>query len=207
MKKIITLVLAIVMLLTAAGCGSTGATFNAGSVSSGKISPGDNAASTKKHSKILVAYFSHGGNTRKAAESIHEQVGGDLFEIKTVNPYPEEYDACVAAAKAELENNARPQLTGKVENMADYDIVFIGYPIWWHTTPMAIYSFMEAYDLSGKTVIPFCTSYSNDIAKSMPAIHGLAANSKILDGLTIKGVDGENVSKVEPWLKKIGIVR
>lgn len=156
----------------------------------------------KNGKKVLVGYFSWGGNTRKIANQIHDAVGGDIFEIRTVKPYPTEYKPTTEIAKKELADNARPAIQGKIDNMADYDVIFIGYPIWWHTAPMAVYTFMESYNLSGKTVIPFCTSDGSDLIESMPAIKQLAPNSKILDGIT-----ANDSNDVLPWLKKIGMIR
>lgn len=150
--------------------------------------------------KILVAYFSYTGNTRRAAEQIHGLVGGDLVEIKTVRPYPAEMAECIAIARREREMNARPAISTKIDNINNYDVVFVGYPIWGHTVPMAIYNFLESYNLSGKTVIPFCTSASSGFSESMPAIQSLCPNSKILEG-----VRANDPKKVEEWLSRIGM--
>ncbi len=157
---------------------------------------------TKNGQKVLVAYFSWGGNTRKVANQIHEAVGGDIFEIRTATPYPAEYEPTTKVAKEEIEKDIRPALAGEIDDMSDYDVVFIGYPIWWHTAPMVVHTFMESYDLSGKTVIPFCTSGGSDLQESLPAIRQLAPHSKILEGLT-----ANDHSAIEPWLKKIGILK
>lgn len=85
--------------------------------------------------------------------------------------------------------------------MDDYDVIFVGYPMWWHTAPMAIDTFLESYNLSGKTVVPFCTSASSDIEESMGAIRTLCPNSNILEGLTVDDTDD-----IEPWLKEIGVI-
>lgn len=115
------------------------------------------ARNTSEAKKVLVAYFSWSGNTRVIAEQIEELTGGELFEIRTVIPYPEEYRPCTEIAKKEKEMNARPELKTKIDRMEEYDVVFIGYPNWWGTAPMAVWTFLESYDFSGKTVIPFCT--------------------------------------------------
>lgn len=107
--------------------------------------------------KVLVAYYSWSGNTKEVANAIHEQVGGDLFEIQTVEAYPSEYSETTAQAKKEINEGFRPKLKGSVDNMAQYDVVFIGSPNWWGTIAPAVSSFIEAYDLNGKTVIPFIT--------------------------------------------------
>jgi flavodoxin len=202
MKKFFILALSSLIIFLLAACGNSNAvnsaSFQKPAAASAKTS--EDKITNSKGKKILVAYFSHSGSTRRAAVQIHNLVGGDMFEIKTVTPYPTGYDESVEVAKKEKETNARPVLSTKVNNMASYDVIFIGYPIWWHTAPMPIYTFLEAYDLSGKTVIPFCTSYSSDIAESMDAIKSLSPNAIILEGLT-----ANDPSKIEPWLSRIGM--
>ena len=162
-----------------------------------------------KGKKVLVAYFSWSGNTKYAAQYIAKKLGADEFEIITEKAYPTEYQPCTEVAKTEKEANARPAIKGKVENMEQYDVVFIGAPVWWYTGPMAIYTFMEQYDLKGKTVIPFCTAYSGpsqtlkDIVKSTP-------DSDHRDGICIvtkeqggQGMDSKT-AKIDKWLGEIG---
>lgn len=150
-----------------------------------------------KNSKTLIAYFSHSGTTRRMAEQIQQMTGADLIEIKTVKEYPSNYTECTEVAREERDQNARPELSTVVSNINQYDTIIIGYPIWWHTAPMAIYTFLESYDLSGKTVAPFCTSGGSDISESMPAIRSLCPNSDILSGLTANG----GSSQIENWLR------
>ncbi len=190
MRKFLFFLMAALLILAVAGCGSEAAAPSKEEVKT-------TVEETPK--KILIAYFSHSGHTERIARQIQAQTGGDIFHIETVRAYPEEYHACTEAAKAEKENNARPELKRAVENMATYDVIFIGYPIWWHTAPMAVYSFLESYDLSGKTVIPFCTSGGSDLDESMPAIRQLCAKATLLEGLT-----ANNAADVAPWLQKIG---
>lgn len=210
MKKFLLLALSSLMIFFLTACGNSNTVNSASTPKQTKatVIDKDTEANAKtstyitstKGKKILVAYFSHSGNTRKSAEQIHNLVGGDIVEVKTVLPYPTGYNESVEVAKNERESNTRPQLSTKVDNMASYDVIFVGYPIWWHTAPMPIYSFLESYNFSGKTVIPFCTSYSSDIAESMDAINSLCPNATILEGLT-----ANDVSKIEPWLSKIGM--
>jgi len=156
--------------------------------------------------KILVAYFSHTGNTRVIANQIHEKVGGDIFEIVTVNPYPTDHDAVVDQAKQEQEDNYRPELATKVENMDSYDVVFIGYPNWWGTMPMPVFTFLEEYDFSGKTIIPFCTHEGSGLGRSVEDITKLCPQSTILDGLAIRGSSVETAQDdVSEWLREIGM--
>ncbi|TWH51907.1 flavodoxin [Sporomusa sp. KB1] len=210
MKKFFILALSSLMIFSLTACGNSNMANSASppKQTAATVTDKDTAPNAKttedktansKGKKILVTYFSHSGNTKRVAEQIHNLVGGDMIEIKTVVPYPTDYNECVEVAKKEKETNARPKLSTKVDNMAGYDVIFVGYPIWW-TAPMPIYTFLESYDLSGKTVIPFCTSYSGDIAKSMDAIKSLCPNANILEGLT-----ANDASKIEPWLSRIGM--
>lgn len=114
--------------------------------------------------KILVVYFSWStaGNTEKMASYIQEQTNGDLFEIEPLNPYPSDYEECTDVALAERDENARPEIANLPDSIEEYDAIFIGYPIWWHTAPMIIGTFLESYDLSDVNVYPFTQSASMD---------------------------------------------
>lgn len=151
--------------------------------------------------KTIIAYFSHTGNTEEIAVEINALVGGDLVEIIETDPYPSAYQECVDRAEQEKNEDARPGISTVIENMEEYDTLYVGYPIWWHDAPMIIYTFLESYDLSGKTVIPFCTSSSDDVEVSMPAINSICANATILKGLTADGPED-----VEGWLSEIGMM-
>jgi len=156
--------------------------------------------------KILIAYFSHTGTTAAVAKQIQSHTGGTLFEIKTVNPYPSDYNACLARATEELRADSRPPLSTHVNGIDLYDIVFVGYPIWWGDTPMAIRTFLEEYDLSNKTVIPFCTSGSSGISTSAQSIKKLCPKSKILDGICISNANRSRTNEmVEQWINKLDI--
>jgi flavodoxin len=158
--------------------------------------------------KILIAYFSRSGNTRTIAQEIQRQTGGTLFEIKTVKAYPAEYKNATEFAKKEQEANARPALASKLPNIKDYDVVFIGYPNWWGTMPMALFTFLETYDLSGKTVIPFCTHGGSRFGRSLDDLQKSAPRSTISEGLTVRGVDAKNAqSDISAWLRKNGIIK
>jgi flavodoxin len=156
--------------------------------------------------KILVAYFSHSGNTKCLAELIHKNIGSDIFEIKTVESYPAEYDAVVEVAKKEHDSGFRPKLATKVKDVSSYDVVFIGYPMWWYTTPMAVFTFLETYDLSGKTVIPFCTHEGSGLNGSLKDIKALCPKSKVLEGLAIRGSSANSAqNEVSAWIKMLGL--
>lgn len=157
----------------------------------------NNLASTDK--KILIAYFSYSGNTEIAAKEIQNQIGGDLFEIKRKG----DYSNVSEEAKDEIENNKRPELEEKLDSIEDYDIIFVGYPIWHHSTPAPVNTFLESYNLSGKTVIPFCTSAGSDIAETLDSFNSSCNSNNILEGITISGSSGNSDSgkeKIRNWI-------
>ena len=157
-------------------------------------------------SKILVVYFSWGGTTERMANIIATQTGGTLFEIEPVTPYPTEYTPTTEVALEEKNNNARPAIKDNVENWADYDIVFIGCPVWWWTTPMIIHTFCESYDFKGKTVVPFCTYASTYRDETLAEIVRITPDADHLtgEGLTSSRVNEQNISS---WLKNIKIIK
>jgi flavodoxin len=169
--------------------------------------------------KRLIAYFSRAGNnyvggeimnlpvgnTEVAAKMILTMTGGEIFRIETIKKYPEGYDETTVVAKQELRQNARPELTGHVDNMADYSLIYLGYPNWWGTMPMAICTFLEQYNFSGKTVIPFCTHEGSGMGRSESDIKNLCSDAEVLQGLAIIGgnVQGEE-NDIVAWLRKLG---
>ncbi|WP_153111028.1 flavodoxin [Propionivibrio limicola] len=167
------------------------------------------AENTKR--KILIAYYSRTGNTRELANQIQQRVGGEMFELRTVHSYPKEYRATTDQAKRELEANFRPQLTAEVQNMGAYDTVFVGYPNWWGTFPMAFFSFFEKYDFAGKTLIPFCTHEGSHLGRSVTDMKSLCPKARILDGIALRGGNNSTVRsdssrrEVDEWLRKLGM--
>ena len=146
---------------------------------------------------ILVAYFSHSGNTHEIANQIHKSAGGDIFEIQAVKPYPNDYDAVVKQARQELDSGYKPALKTKMENIKPYDLVFIGYPIWWGTFPAAV-----------KTFVPFCTHEGSGLGRSATDISKLCPKSALLNGAAIRGRDVKTArNKVSEWLREIKITK
>ncbi|MDO5552333.1 MAG: flavodoxin [Planctomycetia bacterium] len=146
------------------------------------------------------------GNTIVIANDIKEMTGGDMFQLITDKVYPADYDATTDLAKKEQNSNERPTLKSQPENLADYDIVFLGYPNWWGTLPMALFTFLENNDLSGKTIIPFCTHEGSGLGDSQRDIAKLCPESKIIDGLAVRGGSVTSAkTDVEKWLQKIGL--
>ena len=182
---------------------------------------GQNAASAQ--GKILVAYFSRvgneygvgnitKGNTAIVAEIIAQKTGADLFEIKTVKNYPADYDECTKIASREKSEKARPALSTSVTNFEQYDTIFLGCPIWWGDMPMAVYTFLESYNFSGKTIIPFVTHGGSGLSGVDRRISATCKNSTQLQGFAIYGTTAQNNraktnSEVDGWLKKIGMIQ
>ena len=154
--------------------------------------------------KILVAYFSHSGNTREIANQIHKNAGGDIFEIQSVKLYPDDYDAVVKQARQELNSGHKPALKTKIENIKSYDLVFIGYPNWCSTVPAPVRVFLSEYDFSGKTIIPYCTHEGSEMGSSERDIKKLCPNAKVLSGLAIRGGSVDRADKdIANWLKNL----
>jgi flavodoxin len=143
------------------------------------------------------------GNTEIIAKKIQESTGSDVFRIDTVKPYPEDYTETTHVAQEEKRRNARPELVAAVGNMDVYDVVYLGYPNWYGTMPMAVFTFLESYDLSAKTIIPFCTHEGSGIGTSEGDIKRLCPSSKVLPGLAIRGDSVDSADKaLSSWLKR-----
>ena len=163
----------------------------------------------------LVAYFSHAGknyvsvnivnlligNTHRAAMMVQKITRGDAFRINTVRPYPDDYKETVAIAKQELRENARPALRERFEGMEKYDIIFLGYPNWCSTMPMAVWNFLESYDFSGKTIIPFCTHEGSGFGRSLEDIHKLCPDATLGRGISLLGTTIQDAEDdIRRWL-------
>ena len=218
MKKIFLLLL---MILTVSGCG--GESQDKTSTEPDKVSSIDKApvaTTSAADKKTLVVYFSRTGeeynvgritkgNTAIVAEYIAQKTGADIFEVKSATPYPDEYEACTELAKKELESNARPALEKNIDNLAQYDTIFLGYPIWWSAVPRVVMTFLESNDFIGKTIIPFCTHGGSGLAGTEREIKDACPNSEILSGLAIVGKTAQNdyaaIEKdVDAWLTELG---
>lgn len=156
--------------------------------------------------KILIAYFSWSGNTRQLAGMIQNETGGDMFEITTAEPYTDDYDALLDQAQQEQRDNARPALANSVEGFESYDVIFVGYPNWWSDTPMVVLTFLESYDFSGKTVVPFCTHGSGGFGRSISSITNSAAGATILDGFEVRGTNvGNAQNDISTWISGMNL--
>ena len=157
-------------------------------------------------SKVLVAYFSAGGVTAKMAKKLADAIGADLFEITPEEPYTKAdlnwMDKKSPSSVEMNDRNCRPAIRSRVESMAQYDVVFVGFPVWWYREPSIIDTFMEAYDFSGKTIIPFATSGMSGIGDSGKNMQDLAIGATVLPGMSFKNSvsSGELKSWAEEWL-------
>lgn len=178
------------------------------------------AAVIKSNSKILVAYFSRTGeqyhvgvvekgNTAIIAEMIAKELNADLFEIKPARDiYPKTYTELTQIAKREKSKNVRPEISGKVSNFDKYDIVFVGFPIWYGDMPMPVYTFLESYDFSNKTVIPFCTHEGSGIAGIAPWIRAATHAKYVHRGFAVNGYMAQDyrndaLIQVKSWIKAL----
>lgn len=156
---------------------------------------------------ISSASLERPGNVGQMATWIQERTGGDIFPIVTTEPYPSDYDECLERAADEKAENNRPELAGHVENIEAYDVIFIGFPNWWYTAPMAVFSFIEEYDLSGKTVIPFCAHGTGGIASSVKDItDSLPESTTVLEPIGVYRMDiNSSLPAINEWLNTLGI--
>lgn len=148
------------------------------------------------------------GNTEYVARMIAEATGGDLFAIETEKKYPTPHKALIDEAKREAEDSERPRMTTHIENLGDYDVIFVGYPNWWYDMPMVIYGFFEEYDFKGKTVIPFVTHGGSRFSQSVKAIGKLEPDARVVQGPSVSGREVPNARQsVRSWLEKQGLLK
>lgn len=157
--------------------------------------------------KVLVAYFSATNTTEGVAEHIANGLNADIYEIIPEEPYTDadlNYNDNNSRSTLEMDDpSARPAISGSVENMEQYDIVFIGYPIWWGDAPRIVSTFVESYDFSGKTIVPFCTSGGSGIGSSASNLEQLTSGATWLDGRRLNGGDSQDT--VMEWVSSLGL--
>lgn len=152
----------------------------------------------------LILYFSMSGNTETVANYIHEEIGGDIVKLETVQTYPEDYDELVDYAREEQRDNTRPELETTIENIEQYDTIFLGYPNWWGDMPMPIYSFLDQYDLSNKTIAPFITHGGSGLSGTPANIANEEPDAVVTEGLAINGDDVDDCQdEVNEWLNEL----
>ena len=221
MKRVLSLLIVLTLLFALAGCSADNSATESSSSTEKAITDSNETSSGEpaptSDSKALVVYFSRTGeqygvgviekgNTAIVAEMIAEQTGADTFEIlPKEDNYPMTYDALTEVAKEEQNNNARPAIKDTVENFDSYDVIYLGYPIWWGDLPMICYTFLESYDFTGKTVVPFCTHAGSGNAGTQSKIQSVIPNADVKEVLAITGADAQNDSdsvrtQVIDWL-------
>ena len=251
MKKLTAILLAAMLVLSLAACGSSDTTNSSNPETS---VPGSSQTTTEEPSSsvpeetpseepvdegtvpqtpgtnMLVAYFSYAenadlpdgvdasatasiqawngettGNTGVVAAMIAETTGADLFSIQTVEKYPDTYDATIDKGQEERNADARPELATHVENLDSYDVIFLGFPNWWGDMPMAMYSFLDEVDLSGKTIVPFVTSGGSGFSRTISTIESMESGSTVQEGLSISGSSATGAQdQVNEWLSGLG---
>ena len=223
-KKMLMIGISTLMAFTLGACGNgeSSAEGNTGVDSSlenvtesiSKAPDGESSESNNENtdidseSTVLIAYFSWSGNTKQLAEMIQKQMGGELFEIKPETPYTDDINELSGISLQEQRDNIRPALCSAAPDMSQYDVIFVGFPNWWNNMPMPVFTFLEEYDFSGKTVIPF-TTYGNGVwGKSVDSIRATLPDVTILDGLAIQEHELQDASsEVSEWLQGLGLIK
>lgn len=194
MRTLLTILMTTMMLLLTA-CGGGNAQTGADTSAQKET---QTTASARSDQRVLVVYFSRAdentggvgyiekGNTKILAEMIAERMHGDIFEIKTVKPYPKEYRPATEAAKQEKEENARPEIVGELPDLSKYDVVFLGYPIWWSDMLMPVYTFLDRENFAGKIILPFCTHEGSGLSDTQRSIADVT-KADVREGFALQG--------------------
>lgn len=218
MKRMFALLTGLVLMGALTACGGSGVQSNPGQsqtgqegasyvVESSAADPSTSTTASKPEGGVLVAYFSATGNTRGIAQHLQAVLDADLYEIVPQEPYTSDdlnysNDSC----RANQEQNdpmARPAISGTLENPDSYDVMFLGYPIWWGQAPKILCTFLESYDLDGVTIVPFCTSGSSGIGGSLEELQALAPNARWMDGQRFDS--GADQNEVAQWVDSLGL--
>lgn len=209
--KITPVMLVVAMLLTLVGCGNTQSNNSSNATTSNSSSlnnttENSDTNNTSNPKKSLVAYFSWTGNTQQMAEWIADESGSDIYSITPKEEYGTDYEKCADRAKNELDNGIRPELDNLMDTevMAQYDTIYVGFPIWWYDLPMSMTSFLEQYDLSGKTIIPFFShNGSSSGASSLETLSEICEGATVLtdNALSILGDSvQDSESQIREWV-------
>lgn len=215
MKKLFSVFMILALVLGLAACGSKNdgegvsqgmaPESTAQTEEPGESSPGETG---ETGTKALVVYFSATGNTKAVAETLAELSGADIYEIVPEQPYTDEdlnyNDRSTRATAEQNDPDARPAISGSITDFEQYEVVYVGFPIWWGDMPRILYTFFDAYDFSGKIIAPFCTSGGSGLSGTPGTIADLETDAEVLDGLQIRdsAVDSSE-SSVSQWLADI----
>lgn len=220
MKKAIAILLSLTMILGLAACGNSASQTEQPSTEDTSVESKADTNSAENSTdmentdnqdvqdhKVLVAYFSATGTTKGVAEHIANGLNADIYEIVPEDPYTDadlNYNDNNSRTTIEMNDpNARPAISGSVENMEQYDIIFVGYPIWWGEAPRIVSTSMESYDFSGKTIVPFCTSGGSGIGSSASNLERLTSGATWLDGRRLNGSDSQDT--VMEWVNSLDL--
>ena len=216
MKRIFALLAVLALAVSLTACGGTGSApeqsqsaqqeDQAGSGTPSSV-PDESASPTNEKPHVLVAYFSATGNTKGVAQHLQAVLDADLYEIVPQEPYTSDdlnysNDSC-RANQEQNDPTVRPAISGALENPDRYDVVFLGYPIWWGKAPKVIYTFLENCGLDGATIVPFCTSGSSGIGGSLEELRALAPDARWLDGQRFDSGAGQD--EVAQWVDSLGL--
>lgn len=234
MKKLLAVILCLLLAVSLSACGNgdkqqSGAA-NPNNTVQTNDKQDDEEPEAPKNGRVLVVYFSMPetaspdnmtteednsvvvidgqvlGNTQYMAQVIRQTTGGDIFRIEPAEPYPTDHRTLVDLAAEEQDDNARPAIAAQIENFADYDTVFVGYPNWWGDMPMIMYTFFDEYDFGGKTIIPFNTHGGSSFAGTPSTIQQLEPEATMLEGLAISRNDiQEAEQQIVDWVNDLGV--
>ena len=225
MKRLLSIIMCCLMLIPLAACTKTNEVSEDSSAATQINSQTENAskqdiaslenesstvvqesseAETTTGNNQIVVYFSWSGNTEAVAKEIQSQTGADIFQIVPVKAYSSNYNEVVDYAKKEQGENARPEISGKIDNINQYDVIYFGFPNWWGDMPMIMYSFLDDYDLSGKTIVPFVTSGGSGFSNTINTIKKMEPGATVLNGLSLGSSQAKNsAGDVEKWLDEL----
>ncbi len=230
MKKMFSIVLTLMMVFSLVACGNGGteessipeeisgsessAVPEENTPSSESTVPAESASQVEESSQpetetgsaSLVVYFSWSGNTESVANEIQAQTGADIFEIIPAEPYTDDYNTLLDIAQNEQANDARPAIAQSVENFDRYETVYFGFPNWWGDMPMILYTFLDEYDFSGKTIAPFVTSGGSGFSGTIGTIESMEPDAAVTEGLSLRSSEAADpASAVTEWLAGIGL--
>lgn len=219
MEKIFAFVLTFTLIFALAACGNSNSSESDTSQAESSAAPPQTESSslentqqtgessetqTEAGSNALVVYFSWSGNTEAAANEIAAQTGADVFKITPAEPYTDDYDMLLDLAQEEQADDARPAIAETVKDFAQYDVVYFGFPNWWGDMPMILYTFLDDYDFSGKTIAPFVTSGGSGFSSTISTIESLEPDATVVDGLSLGSSEAaDSGDKVTKWLSSV----
>lgn len=209
-KRVLAALLGLAALLALSGCGQQESRERAAShAPEAEVSqPAKQPVAPAAGKKSLVVYFSQSGNTEAVARAIGEQTGAELWALRPQKPYTDDYDALLEIASSEQQNGARPAIATPLPDLGSYDVIYVGYPIWWGDMPMILYTFFEGGDFSGKTVVPFCTSGGSGLSGTVETIEQLAAGADVKQGLHVgSAAAADATGAVNSWLSELDLYR